>query len=89
MKKSGKMGYSPVAVLEFYQDSFVEITPENKTEQKYTAIERISIVDNKILYLHVNNVMAYMLPLSCFAGKEQYDAFLEFMATKCTYIDVY
>ena len=28
------MGYSPESVIEFYEDSFVETTPENKTEHK-------------------------------------------------------
>ena len=89
LKKSGKMGYSPESVMEFYEDSFVETTPENKTEQKYSAVERISVVDNKIIYIHVNNIMAYILPLSCFETKEQYESFLDFMKTKCANIDVY
>ena len=43
------MGYSPSAVIEFYEDVFIETTPDNKTERKYSAIERISIVDNKVV----------------------------------------
>ena len=89
LKKSGKMGYSPEAVIEFYEESFVETTPENKTEHKYSAIERISVVDNKMIYIHVNNVMSYMLPLSSFESKEQYNSFFEFIKTKCAIIDIY
>lgn len=89
LKKSGKMGYSPSSVLEFYNDKFVETTEENKTEQKYTAVERISIVDNKVIYIQVNNIMAYTLPLSSFESKEEYNSFLEFIKTKCNVIDVY
>ncbi len=89
LKKSGKMGYSPVSVMEFYEDSFVETTPENKTEQKYSAVEQISIVDNRIIYIHTNNVMAYLLPLSCFESEEQYQDFLNFMKTKCEKVNVY
>ena len=40
-------------------------------------------------YIHVNNIMAYILPLSCFETKEQYESFLDFMKTKCANIDVY
>ena len=83
------MGYSPSSVIEFYEDSFVETTPDNKTEQRYASIERISIVDNKMIYIHVNNIMAYILPLSCFETKEQYDEFFEFIKTKCFNIDIY
>ena len=89
LKKSGKMGYSPESVMEFHEDSFSETTPDNKTEQKYSAIERISIVDNSAIYIHVNNVMLYILPRSCFESKEQYAAFLAFIKTKCANIDVY
>ena len=83
------MGYSPVSEIEFYDESFVEITPDNKTEQKYSAIERVSVVTDKVVYIHVNNVMSYILPLSCFESKEQYNNFLYFVRSKCANIDVY
>ena len=89
LKSKGKMGYSPVAEMEFYDESFIEITPDNKTEQKYSAVERVSVVADKVIYIHVNNVMSYILPLSCFDSKEHYNDFLDFMRTKCTNIDVY
>ena len=89
LKKSGKMGYSPSSIIEFLEDSFIETTPDNKTEHKYSAIERVSIVDNKMIYIHINNVMSYMLPLSCFESNEQYNEFFEFIKTKCSNIDIY
>lgn len=89
LKKKGKMGYSPVSELEFYDETFVEITPDTKTEQTYSAIERVSIIAGKIIYLHANNVSAYLLPLSCFASKEQFDKFCAFLQTKCANIRVY
>jgi len=89
MKKQGKMAYSTESVLKFFDDCFVEITPDNKTETNYSAVERISIVDNKMIYIHVNNVMAYILPISCFESTEQYNSFMDFIKTKCSDIDVY
>ena len=89
LKAKGKMGYSPVSEIEFYDESFVEITPDNKTEQKYSAIERVSVITDKVVYIHVNNVMSYILPLSCFESKEQYNNFLDFVRSKCANIDVY
>ena len=83
------MGYSPVSEMEFYDESFVEITPDNKTERKYSAIERVSVISDKVVYIHVNNVMSYILPLSCFESKEQYNNFLDFVRSKCANIDVY
>ena len=89
LKKKGKMGYSPSSVIEFYEDFFIETTPDNKTEQKYSAIERVSVVDNKVVYIHVNNIMSYILPFSCFESNEQFNEFFEFIKTKCSNIDVY
>ncbi len=89
LKKKGKMGYSPSSVIEFYEDVFIETTPDNKTEQKYSAIERVSVVDNKVVYIHVNNIMSYILPFSCFASSKQYNEFFEFIKTKCSNIDIY
>ena len=89
LKAKGKMGYSPVSEIEFYDESFIEITPDNKTEQKYSAIERVSVITDKVVYIHVNNVMSYILPLSCFESKEQYNNFLDFVRSKCANIDVY
>ena len=89
LKKKGKMGYSPVSEMEFYDESFFEITPDNKTEQKYSAIERVSVITDKVIYIHVNNLMSYILPMTCFESKEQYCDFLDFVRTKCTNIDIY
>ena len=89
LKKSGKMAYSPVAQVEFNEDSFTETTPDNKVEQKYSAVERVSVINGDTVYIHVNNVMAYILPATCFESKEQLDEFLTFIKTKCSVIDIY
>lgn len=89
LKKRGKPGYSPESVLEFSENCFREITSDNKTECKYSTVERISIVDNKNMYIHINSMASYILPLSCFESKEQYDGFLQFIKTKCANIDFY
>lgn len=89
LKKSGKMAYSESSVIEFYEDYFMEITHDNKVEQKYSVIERISLLDNKAIYIHINNVMAYIIPWTCFESAEQYDSFLEFIKTKCANIHTY
>lgn len=88
LKKRGKVGYSPTAVMEFFEENFVEITPENRNEVRYSAVERVSVVDNKVIYLHVNNLLAYILPFECFESEEQRKDFLEFVGTKCGNIDV-
>lgn len=89
IKKSGKMAYTPSAVLEFYDDYYVEIDPEKRIQQNYTAIERISLADHVMIYLHTNNVGAVLLPVRSFSSKEEYDSFMAFISSKCTKIDTY
>ena len=88
-KKTGKPAYSPKAEIEFYEDFFVETTDENRSEIKYSAIERISVVDGKYIYIHVNSVMSYIVHVSLLDTAEKYDAFMAFLATKCDKIKEY
>ena len=89
LKNNGKMAYYPISQIEFNEDCFTETTPDNKIEQKYSSVERVSVIGGDMVYIHVNNVMAYILPSSCFKSKEQLDDFLAFIKTKCSVIDVY
>lgn len=89
LKKQGKMAYSPSSVMEFYEDIFIETTSTNKTEQKYSSVERVSIVDNKMIYIHINNVSAYLLPIASFESEKQYEEFLTFIKAKCSDVAVY
>ena len=89
LKKTGKMAYSPSAELTFYDEYFVEITEINETKVQYSAIERISIVDEKMIYIHFNNISAYQLPISAMASSAEYESFLAFIKTKNDKVDVY
>ncbi len=89
MKKTGKMPYSPDNVMEFYNDYFVKNTADEKNEVKYTAIERVSVIENKYIYIHVNCVQTYILPMRAFASTEQFYFFLAFLKTKYLTIDSY
>jgi hypothetical protein len=88
-RKRGKRGYSPVSEFEFYDEKFIEITPDYSIEQKYSAVERISIITDKVVYIHINSLMAFILLINCFESEEQYKSFIEFLKTKCQNIDVY
>ena len=89
LKKKGKMAYSPESVMEFYEDYFTEECGYAKTEQKYQVIERVSIVENKMIYIHVNNLNAYIVPFSCFESPRQRDEFIAFIKTKTSVTDMY
>ena len=89
LKKRGKMAYSATSELEFFEDILVETTPTNRTEQKYSAVERISVVGDNVIYIHISTIGAYILPSSCFESSQQRQDLLEFLKTKCSTIDNY
>ena len=90
MKKSGKLLYSPTALIEFYDDCFVETTEVNKTENKYSAIDRISVIQKECtVYIHINAILAHIIPFGTFDSKEKLDEFVEFIKTKCDRVDFY
>ena len=86
-KKIGKPWYTQSAVMEFYDDYFKELTDEIKTEAKYSRIERVSINKDKAVYIHMNMVMGFIIPMSAFESREQYDSFIAFLETKKITID--
>ena len=89
LKKKGKMGYSPESTMQFGESTLTEITPTVRAEQAYSAIERISIVGDGAIYLHINNVGAYIVPASAFDSAQSRAAFIEFIKTKCQNLDLY
>lgn len=83
MHKAGTLGYSPSSSFEFSDESFTETTPTSKTEQKYSAIQRVCIDGDKAMYIYMSNAMAYVLPMSCFSSAEERASFTKFLEGKC------
>ena len=89
LKKQGKLAYHEYAEMEFLEHSFIERTPDNKTEQSYASIERISVVEGRYIYIHPNNLSAYILPVNSFKNQAEYDEFLSFIKSVCPNVDFY
>ena len=92
MKKKGKLPFSEYSEIEFRDEYFIETTLYNKSEVKYSAIEKISIVSDasdKVIYLHVSNVSGYILPFSAFEAEAQQEEFIAFIKTKCEKVYTY
>ena len=65
-------------------------TPSSDTQEIRIFVKAIRhIITDKIIYIHVNNLLAYIIPLNCFNSKEEYNDFISFIKTKCQTIDVY
>ena len=89
LKKKGKMAYTPHSTLEFKESSFIESCDEHVTEQSYASVERISVIKEKYVYLHTNNLAGFIVPSSAFSCKAEYEAFIAFLPTICPTIDHY
>ena len=80
-KIKGKLPYSEHSVLEFYDDVFVEITDDNKSEMKYSAIENVFVNENLVV-LFINSMQAYIVPTRSFESIEQKNSLVEFLNGK-------
>jgi len=82
LKVNGKMPYSSNAKMQFFEDYFEEITPDTKSDIKYSAILRISISEEKNVYIYINSIAAYIIPLRSFKSLEEQTEFLNFIKEK-------
>ncbi len=80
-KIKGKLPYSEHSVLEFYDDIFVEITDDNKSEMKYSAIENVFVNENLVV-LFINSMQAYIVPTRSFESNEQKNSLVAFLNGK-------
>ena len=81
-KKSGKAPYTPTAEMVFYDDYFIEQTPQSKSEILYSIIDSLYIDGKGNVYIFVNNIAGFILLKSCFDSEDQYNSFLTFISTK-------
>lgn len=82
LKKLGKLPYSPAATLEFYEDTFVEITPGKRVEQSYDKLERICIQGERYIFLYDSTVTAYMLPIPQLKTQLNVEELIHFLTQK-------
>ena len=81
IKGKAKNPYTPESVLEFYDDFFKEIAPDNKSEINYTAIDRIYVVMNQYVFIFIDSMRGYIIPFESFKNKEEENTFLAFIGT--------
>ena len=83
IKGKDKKPYTPDSVLEFYDDLFKEIAPDNKSEIKYTAIEKISVIKGQYVFVFIDSIRGYVIPFSCFENEAEEKAFITFISGVC------
>lgn len=68
--------------MEFYEDMFVEITPENRSQVNYSAVDSVYVVKGEIIYIYLNSALAHLIPYSVFESETQFNSFIEFIGNK-------
>ena len=81
--KKEKKPYSADSVLEFYDDYLKEIAPDNKSEVRYTAIDKITVIKNCYVYVYLDGIRGFVIPVSCFENEAEQNAFVSFLGTVC------
>ena len=87
-KKQGKLPYSPEASMTFEEDCFAERTETNKSEYSYSVICDAYLVNDRMFYLYMDTMRAFLLPVSAFESKAQLNAFLEFIGERSVPVTV-
>ena len=82
--KKDKKPYTADSDLEFYDEFFKEIAPDNKSELRYTAIDKITVIKNRYIFIFLDGIRGFVIPVSCFENEEQQKAFLSFLGTVCS-----
>ena len=89
LQKAGGALYAPSSVMKFFDDHFCEITAESKTDHTYAAVKAVSVVGAEKAYIHLNGMLAYIVPASAFASPLEFVQWLAFIKTKCTSVTQY
>lgn len=87
--KSRCAAFPRATKMEFYEDKFVEYTPEKRIEQTYKTLEKICLINDRYVYLCECNSLVYILPISQMRAQLNQDEFLHFLYSKCSTVETY
>ncbi len=81
-KKKGDLPFAPKVGLWFYEDRFIEATPEGKTSNKYSKVFAMYTQGQQMMYIYTDPLQAYLLPFNQFTSIERYEEFVRFIEMK-------
>ncbi|MBR3994316.1 MAG: YcxB family protein [Clostridia bacterium] len=80
--KKEKRPYASRCTMEFYDEHFVEVTEDSKSESKYDALYKVAINEGKAIYLYRNSIVANLIPFGVFKTEAERSEFLDFINKK-------
>lgn len=81
MKKEGRLPYGYEATIKFDDENIYEITPNTESKTKYSFVEKVAVTE-KAIYIYINSIQAYILPVNVFTDEMEKSKFLEFINLK-------
>ena len=72
MNSAGKSAYCSSSVMEVYDDHFIDNQEDGEHKVRFTSVERVSIIKNKFVYIHVNSATGYIIKRDAFESDEQF-----------------
>lgn len=81
--------FSPKAAMEVYEDKIVYNDKDGEHNLRLGALERVSIIKGKYVYLHASSSKGYIIPMESFESGEQYAEFESLLKEKCKEINYY
>ncbi len=89
LKETGKPAFSPQSVVEVYDDHFFETHADGEHKVRFASVERVSVIGEKYIYIHVNSSMGYIFPRESFESEAQYGEFEAFLSERCKELNRY
>jgi hypothetical protein len=86
-EKSGKKLYTPYAVMEFTDESFIETAEGIRTEVLYSVVKSVKIKNGDCIYIDVNKRGYYTLPFKAFRSNEECNIFIDFLRTRVANVE--
>lgn len=86
--KNGDAHFDPEAEYVFYEDKMVETTALTSFERKYDGVTAVNFIGDDIIEI-CHSAVVCILPVEQVRQQVDYDAFVQFLAEKCKYIEVY
>ena len=80
-KKLEKLPFDEDSTLLFENEAIISTTAESEMTTKYSRLERI-IESDKAVYLYVDSVRAYIIPLRTFSSDVDKQQFINFIKSK-------
>lgn len=89
MNEGNNKPFSPESVMEVYEDKIVDYDKDGEHTLRLGAVERVSIIKGKYVYIHQSSSMGYIIPMESFESEAQYAEFESFLTEKCKEINYY